>query len=630
VPTSINPLKKQLIANLGPARLLLPAFVVLVLVAAGVLWLARMRDAAHTISYVALLITSVPLLMQTLRQALRGNFATDAIAALAILTAIILDQPVPGLVIVLMQSGGEALEEMAQRRASRALKELEGSAPRVAHRETEGVLEDVPVPDVRVGDILLVRSGELIPADAVIVSGRAHVDTSRITGEPQPVTAVEDVTIMSGCVVLDGAIRVRVSKIAAESQYERIVELVRSALANKAPIQRIADRYAVWFTPLTLLLAAVAYLISGDPNRILAVLVVATPCPLIIATPVALIGGINNAAKIGFLFRSGAAIEQLAGVRAMIFDKTGTLTLGEPRVATFVNLGDTPDAEMLNSVAAVEQGSSHMLAREIVSFAEARGVQPVLADHIREVPGRGLEGRVDGHSVAIGSEDFIAELTQLDRAAIPSAGGDELRSYVAVDSRLAGYFAFADAIRPDLAHMFAGLHAAGVQHTAILSGDDVDTVRAVAEELKIGDVHADLLPEDKVQHVQRIRAAHGSTAMIGDGVNDAPALAAADVGIAVAARGGGIAAETADVVMLGQDLHRIVDGVAIARRTLHIARQSITIGLALSLAAMVAAGLGYITPIVGALYQEALDIAVIVNALRAAVPARAGMGVITT
>jgi heavy metal translocating P-type ATPase len=615
---------RGLAVNLGRGRLLLPALVLLVLVAAGVLWLAGMRQTAHDVSYVALLITAVPLLAQTVREAIRGNFATDAIATLAIMTAIILDQPIPGLVIVLMQSGGEALEELAQRRASRALEELEGSAPRVAHRESESGLVDVPVESIGVGDILLVRSGELIPADGFVVSGRAHVDTSRITGEPVPVTAAEGVAVMSGCVMLDGAIRMRVSKVAAESQYERIVMLVRTALANKAPIQRVADKYAVWFTPLTLLLAALAYIMSGDPDRILAVLVVATPCPLIIATPVAIIGGINSAAKVGFLFRSGAAIEQLADVRAMIFDKTGTLTLGEPRVAKFVNLGDMTDAELLNAVAAIEQGSSHVMAREIVRYAQTHGVQPVLADHIEEVPGRGLAGRVDGRHIAIGSEEFIAAHTKLEREAIPLAAGNELRSYVAVDGRLAGYFSFADEVRPDLPLMFAGLNAAGVRHTAILSGDDADTVRAVAEELEISDVHADLWPEDKVEHVTRIKKAFGKTAMIGDGVNDAPALAAADIGIAVAERGGGIAAESADVVMLGQDLNRIVDGVSIARRTLRIARQSILVGLSLSLVAMVFASLGYITPIVGALYQELIDVAVILNALRAAAPQRMG------
>src|SRR5688572_5745686 len=246
------------------APLAVAAVALVILIIAGVLWLSGMHQAAHDLSYGALLITSVPLLAQTVRHALRGNFATDAIASLAIMTAIILDQPIPGLVIVLMQSGGEALEAMAERRASRALEELEGSAPRVAHRETDTGLLDVPVSDVQVGDILLVRSGELIPADGVVESGRAHVDTSRITGEPVPVTAATGVAVLSGCVTVDGAIRIRVSKVAAESQYERIVDLVRAALANKAPIQRTADRYAVWFTPLTVLLAAVAYVISGD------------------------------------------------------------------------------------------------------------------------------------------------------------------------------------------------------------------------------------------------------------------------------------------------------------------------------------------------------------------------------
>jgi heavy metal translocating P-type ATPase len=602
-------------------KTIIPLAAIALLVVAGILWWLRLEPAATVVPLAGLVLTALPLLKQTVGKALHGDFATDAIAALAIITAIALRQPIPGLVIVLMQSGGEWLELMAQRRASRALDELESSAPRIAHRAQDEHFVDVPVAQLAVDDVILVRAGDIIPVDGVVVDGRAHVDTSRITGEPLPVSATAGTQLYSGCVAIDSVLRMRVTRIAAESQYERIVQLVREALARKAPLQRVADRYAVWFTPLTVVLAAVAYAVSGDPTRVLAVLVVATPCPLIIATPVAIVAGINRAARLGFLFRSGAALEQLANVRAMIFDKTGTLTTGKARVVELVALDGQPRNDLLDSVAAVELGSSHQLGREIVRFAQTQGASPSLAPNIEELPGRGVRGNVRGRAIAVGSEDFIIDVTGMRAADVPHADAAALRSYIAVDGRLAGYITFADQIRADLPDMLVQLRGAGVQHASIVSGDDEATVRAVATQLQIEEAHGDMHPEDKVAHVARVKKQQGVTAMIGDGVNDAPALAAADVGIAVAARGGGIAAETADVVLLGQDLTAIAGGVRIARRTLRIARQSIGFGLGFSVVAMMAASAGYIPPLAGALYQELLDVAVILNALRAAAPA---------
>ncbi|HEY0809924.1 MAG TPA: HAD-IC family P-type ATPase, partial [Longimicrobiales bacterium] len=325
---------------------------------------------------------------------------------------------------------------------------------------------------------------------------------------------------------------------------------------------------------------------------------------------------------VGFLFRTGLAIERLASVRAMIFDKTGTLTTGQPQVSSFAILDGAAKPYLLSAVGALELGSSHILAREVVRYARAQGVEFELADEIYEVPGHGVRGRVDGRAIEIGSESFIADTLAIASSTMPQAGAGELRSYVAVDRKLAGYFAFADRVRSDLPKMFADLRDLGVEHTAILSGDDEETVRAVAGTLQIDEVHAELKPIDKVGHVERIKKRDGVTAMIGDGVNDAPALAASDIGIAVAARGGGIAAETADVVLLGQDLARIADGVGIARRTLRIAHQSIGVGLGLSAVAMIIASAGYISPIAGAVYQEVLDVLVILNALRAAAAPR--------
>jgi heavy metal translocating P-type ATPase len=595
----------------------LPVAALLAIVAGGLLWFLDRRTASHWVFMVGLLVTSAPLVIQTVREAVKGNFATDAVATLAILTAIVLREPFPGLIIVLMQSGGEALERTAQRRARDALSELERRAPRIAHRRVDSRYEDVRVEDVRIGDELLVRPGETIPVDGVVRKGRSHVDTAAITGEPIPITAVSGTKLYSGCSNGEAPLVLEAGALAAESQYARIVELVRTAQAAKAPIQRLADKYAVWFTPITLAVAAVAFLLSGDPQRILAVLVVATPCPLILATPVAVIGGVNRAAKSRVIVRSGAALEQLAEVKAIVFDKTGTLTTGRPVPRRIGVLDEWTEDALLPLVAAVEEGSSHVLARELVAYARSRGATPGLAEHIREVPGSGVRGTADGHEVVIGSEQFIGKELNLDGRKLPASTGESMRSYIGIDGRLAGFVEFDDRLRPDLAELLGGLRAAGMRRLVIVSGDDSQTVHAVARQLDVDEAYGDLHPGDKVDHVRRIMRDVGPTLMIGDGTNDAPALAAATVGLAVTGGSGDIAAETADAILLGDNLIHVGETLGIARRALKIAKQSILVGLGLSSLGMVAAAVGLLPPVAGALFQEAIDVAVILNALRA-------------
>ncbi len=581
-------------------------------------------ELGRTIGLAGLLLCALPLVLQTVRQAIAGNFATDAIASIAIITAIVLRQPIPGLIIVLMQSGGEALDRYAQRRASRALSLLEAAAPRVAERLNGSHYEAIAVAQVQIGDRLLVRPGNAVPADAIVIEGRSDLDTAAITGEPLPLPASPGTRVFSGFINGVSPLIVDVLAVAADSQYERIVQLVKTAQDHKAPIQRLADRYAVWFTPLAIALAILTWLLTHDSMRVLAVLVIATPCPLILAAPVAVIGGINRAAKINILFRNGAALENLAAAQAAIFDKTGTLTIGGPTVAEVVAYDGSSARDLLSLIATVERGSSHMLAREIVAYARAQGIEPPLLTDSREDPGRGIAARVAGRDIAIGSLGYIRERLHspdADAAALDAASAsNSLRSYISVDARLAGHVAFHDAIRPDMPAMFAALRESGFTHIEILSGDDAAAVTDIASKLDVDGAHAGLHPGDKLKHLERIQAAYGPAAMIGDGTNDAPALAAASVGIAVTPRGGGIAAETADIILLGDDLARIPDAVAIARRTMRIARQSIVVGLALSACGMVAAAFGLIPPIPAALVQEAIDIAVIVNALRASSP----------
>ena len=598
----------------------LPAAALLAL-AAGAVLRASPLTARHaaTVWLAGLAVLGLPIVWRTLRDATRGHFATDLVATLAITTALLLGEPLAGLVVVLMQSGGEALERLAQGRASRALDALAAAAPRWAHRVRGTAVEDVPAADVRPGDTLLVRPGEMVPCDGVVAGGRSHLDTSALTGEAIPRSAEPGTEVMSGMLNLDGSLTVRATALAAESQYARIVALVRSAQASKAPLVRLADRYATWFTPLTLAVCAATFALTGSWTRVLAVLVVATPCPLILAAPIAIIGGISAAARRQIVVRSGAALERLSGVSVAAFDKTGTLTIGHPEVHAVVPAAGFDAEHALLLAASVEQGSGHLLARTVVQAAMARGLSLVPSVHVVESAGRGVAGEVDGRRVAVGSRAFVAEsfpggLAGLDHLATSNGA---LFAVVGVDGVLAGRIEFADHLRAGLAEVLDEMRALGIRRTVLLSGDHAAHTHAVARAVGIEEVLAELLPEDKVRAVERLVAGGNRVVMVGDGTNDAPALARATVGIALAAHGGGVTAEAADVIVLADDLGRVPEAIRIGRRTVGIARQSIWVGLGLSGVAMIFAAAGMIAPVVGALIQEAIDVAVILNALRA-------------
>jgi heavy metal translocating P-type ATPase len=442
---------------------------------------------------------------------------------------------------------------------------------------------------------------------------------ARLTGEPSPERVVVGSMVRSGAVNLESALHVRATALASESLYARIVELVRSAQAEKSPIQRIADRYAIWFTPVTIAACAIAWFLSHDSLRVLAVLVVATPCPLILATPVAIIGGINRAARNQIIVRSGAALEQIGSVTAAVFDKTGTLTIGYPEVATIKTLGARDERSVLAIAAAIENHSGHLLARSVVVEAERRDIAFSRAEGVIETPGRGVAGRVDACAVCVGSLSYVAEQQPGAAAALIEAqrDGRGLRAYIAIDGAAAGVIAFADRTRDGLPQFFADLRSLGVTRTLLVSGDHEHNVTELARSLGITEARGDMLPDQKVEVVRELLAAGHRVLMTGDGTNDAPALSAATVGIALAAHGGGISAEAADIVLLADDVTRVTTAIRIGRRATQIARQSILAGLGFSAIAMVAAALGYIPPTVGALLQEAIDVAVIVNALRA-------------
>jgi len=571
----------------------------------------------------ALVLLGGRTVLATARGMARGDFAADIVASLAIVGAIAFDGPLAGLIVVLMQTGGEALEHWAEGRATAAVRALEDSAPRIAHRLSNGHSEDIAVDAIRVGDRCLVRPGEMVPCDGTVLEGEGELDLARITGEPIPELVGPGSTVRSGAVVLARPLVIAATALASASLYARIVELVREAQAAKAPLQRLADRAAVWFTPFTILACIATWLVSRDPTRVLAVLVVATPCPLILAAPVAIIGGINRAARERIVVRTGGALERLASVSAVALDKTGTLTVGQPEVRDVLP-AESFDADIILALSAsLEQRSGHPLAVSVVRAARAKGLPLTDPSDVTESAGRGVEGTVGGRRVAVGSARWVQEVAPAAasaHAALPAVHLTETVAVVALDGAFAGTIVFADALRPGLAGFLSALPPLGITRTVLLSGDRDARVQEVARELGIAEAHGDLLPDDKVQRIRALAASGERVAMVGDGINDAPALSAAHVGIALAAHGGGIAAESADCVLLADDLALVPRAVKISRRSMGIARQSIYVGIGLSVVAMGFAAAGLLPPVAGALVQEAIDVAVILNAIRAAAP----------
>ncbi len=566
----------------------------------------------------ALAVAAVPIVIDTIRDARRGHFATDIVATLAIVGSLVLGHPIAGLVVVMMKQGGEALERYAHSRASMAVRALEEAAPRIAHRIQGTEVVDVAASSVAVGDLLLIRPGDLVPCDGIVEKGESDLDTSSLTGEMVPRNAGPGVAVMSGSANGSGVLELRATALAARSQYAQIVELVRSAQSHKAPLQRLADRYAVWFTPLILVVCAISFVVSHDWVRVLAILVVATPCPLLLATPIAFVGGINTAARRHVIVRDGGALERLAAVTTVVFDKTGTITVGAPRVVDVQSVAGRTRTEILRAAAAVEQGSGHRLARVVVDAARSEDIAIPSAHSLREKPGQGIIGVVDDQTVRVGSRDFVLavctanpeHLEQMEMRPVP------LRSYVCIGGRFAGVIEYADELRPELVGLLGSLRRLGVPRIILLSGDHAANAAMMAARAGIPEVFGDMLPGQKAAFVRTLRQRGEVVLMVGDGTNDAPALATADVGIALAGHGGGVTAEAADVVVLNDELHGVRDALRIGRRTMRIARQSLGVGLGLSAAAMIWAAFGGIQPVAGALLQEAIDVAVILNALR--------------
>ncbi|MBB6309322.1 heavy metal translocating P-type ATPase [Xanthobacter tagetidis] len=612
-------------ANLDPPAAaggrVLFALAALPLLAGTVLLLGFGRpDAAHVAFVLGTAPVLAALVLEIVRSLKAGQFGLDILAALSMSAALAFGEPLAGNVVALMYAGGQLLEALAQNRARREMTQLVARAPRTALRREGEDLVSRPIAAIGPGDVLLVRHGDAVPVDGRIADGSGLLDQSAITGEAHPVRRGAGETALSGSVNVGPAFDLVALKSARESTYAAIVRLVEAAAGSRAPLVRLADRYALGFLAVSLALAAGAALLSGDPRRALAVLVVATPCPLILAVPVALMAGLSRAAKLGVLVKSGGALEAMARVRALVLDKTGTLTEGRAAIAAIdVADGFDPD-EVLRLAASLDQASNHVVAEALVAAARARGLPLSAPQDVAEDGGAGLTGRVEGYTVAIGSGAYVGARASGRLPEVRRSEEDATAMVkVAVDGRLAGRIVLADHMRAEAPAMAAALRAAGVDHIRLASGDRSAAVAALCRRIGADDCAGDLAPEEKVATVTSARA-FGPVMMVGDGVNDAPALAAADVGVAMGARGAAASAEVADVVLLVDRLDRLAEGVAAARRALAIARQSVIAGIALSVLGMLAAAFGYLPPVEGALLQEAIDVAVILNALRALLP----------
>ena len=555
------------------------------------------------------LVIATRSLISMIRALRRGTWGIDILAVTAIVATVVLGDYWAALVVVLMLTGGEALADSASQRARRELGALHDRAPRFAHRAHGGNTVDVPVSELAVGDVVEVRPGEVLPVDGIVLDDDATLDESSLTGESLPVVHAAGDAVASGAVNGGGVIRIRATATAAGSQYQAIIDLVRAASDSRAPFVRLADRVALPFTAVAFLIGGVAWAISGDPTRFAEVLVVATPCPLLIAAPVAFIAGMSRAAGFGVIIKNGGVLERLARVRTAAFDKTGTLTRGEPVVLRVDTIDGGPGDRVLGAAASVEQDSAHVLAQAVVTAAAGSSRA---ATGVAEVMGRGIHGTVDGVAVSVGRQDWVDADAHPTWAAL---GAGEMAVHVALDGRLAGRIVLTDELRPESAEALTRLRALGVTRTVMLSGDSVETAQAIGARCGIDEVRARLLPADKVAAVHDLQPR--PVLMVGDGVNDAPVLALADVGVAMGARGATAASESADVVVLVEDLLRVPRTVALAQRTIRIAMQSIGIGIGLSLVLMLIAAFGVIPAIVGAGLQELIDVVTILNSLRA-------------
>ncbi|MEX5278275.1 heavy metal translocating P-type ATPase [Lactococcus petauri] len=542
-------------------------------------------------------------MVKTLR---KGNYGVDLLAITAIIATLLVGEYWASLIIILMLVGGETLEDYAAGRANRELSALLQKTPDIAHVMQEGKVVDMDLDDVEIGAHLLIKPMEVVPIDGVLLSEAAILDESSVTGETKPNELQQGDEILSGAINGSSSIEICTSVAASESQFQKIVALVREAEATPANFVRLADRYAVPFTIMAYIIAAVAYFISGDPVRIAEVLVVASPCPLILAAPIAFVSGMSRSSKNGFLIKNGTIIEKLATAKAIFFDKTGTITDGKIEVDAIVPAEGISQEELLNIVYTIEKSSTHILAKAVSSYAESHNVQSLTLESLSEVAGLGVTGQINGQLIKIGRASFVGAPEGLDF---------ETAFYVSRDGQYIGAVTFSDTLRANAPAVIKDLRQAGFESITMLTGDNARVADKIAAQVGITEVYSSMLPEEKLAKIQA--STIHPTIMVGDGVNDAPALTLADVGISIGTGNNTVASEAADIVLLKNDLSSVTKAVHISRDTLTIAKQSVLIGIIICVILMLIAATGLIPAIIGALFQEVIDVVSILYALRA-------------
>ena len=573
-------------------------------------------DVANAVWIAGVVPALAALVVEILRSLRSGEVGLDIVAALSMSAALVFGETLAAAVVAVMYSGGTFLEAFAEGRARREMHDLLSRVPRTATRHRNGGLEEVPLNEIAPGDRLLIRQGDVVPVDGTLSSETAFVDTSALTGESLPVRLRYGAEAMSGSTNAGEAFDLIATHEAKDSTYAGIVRLVEEAQASKAPMSRLADRWSLGFLAVTVSIAFAAWWFTGDPIRAVAVLVVATPCPLILAVPVALVAGLSRAAHFGVLIKGAGPLETMARILTLILDKTGTLTDGRPQIVAIDSHDGMAEDDILRLAASLDQASKHPVAQAIVAAAKERGFSLPVPSDVAEIPGEGVVGYVEGRKIIVGGDAFVASRVGRrpgDHSAI--AAGSVLVA-VAVDGHMVGHLVMSDPLRDGAGQMLDGLRREGIARILLATGDRADVAERVTEGLGLDGLRAGLTPDQKVLLVLTERK-NGPVMMVGDGVNDAPALAAADVGVAMGARGAAASAEAADVVLLVDRIDRLGPGIEIARGARRIAVESVVAGIGLSVMGMIAAAFGYLTPVQGALLQEVIDVAVILNALRA-------------
>ncbi|WP_139422752.1 heavy metal translocating P-type ATPase [Chryseobacterium mulctrae] len=578
------------------------------LVALFLEFILKKSYCAKTLITATGIIMSVILLKGMIDVLRSGNFGVDILAISAIAATLAVGNYWAALIILIMITGGDSLEDYAQKKARKDLKSLLDNTPRIAHKKIGDDLTDISVDDIKIGDIIIVKPKEIVPVDGILLSDNVLLDESSLTGESKPAAKLKGEGLWSGSVNGSGAVLIQVSKLAKDSQYQQLVLLVHNSEKEPAHFVRMADRYALPFTIVAFLIAGISYMITKDPNRIAEVLVVASPCPLILAAPIALISGMSRSSRNGVVIKSGTVIEKLDKMRAIAFDKTGTLTKGDLAVDEIIPENLYSKEELIDLVASVEQQSSHVLAVSVMKHIGSKNIP--LATDLKEVEGKGIEGKVNDQWVKVGKLDFVTD----QQIQLKS---EQTSLFVSVEGRYAGEITFSDEVRPEARQTIAQLMKMGIRKIMMITGDKQNISETIAKEIGIPEVHFGCLPEDKLKILKNASDEFRPIVMVGDGVNDAPSLTVADVGIAMGAKGSSAASDSADVVILKDNLEKVSDTVIISRETMKIARQSVFIGIAVCTVLMLIAAFGLLPALLGAGLQEVVDVISITSALRA-------------